>query len=424
MRLRSVGRAAFHAARAMRSSQSPRRGDVVVLLVNPAHARIFESVGERLDARGIRTFLLFESHARGESHGRRRSGRLVDQLTPRRAAGLLAFESRTMRALSRGTRDFEELVGAATAQRMRVALSESIGRIALYAACLDAVATRGPSVLAAFNEIGRWSRILPVVARRHGVPSLDIAHAEPADHLAVQGTTYDHYAVFGPRSTSVLVRAGLARDRIHEVGAPRFDALIARHPDAAAPPGMRRIVFASQWLTGAMTEHVKERTIEAVLAVASAVAPCDLVFRRHPIESDMIAERVIASTPHEGVSIRIEGEKDLYADLDGAWLLITGWSNTVFEAALSNVPALCINMTGQAPPMPFVTDGLALGVDDEPSAITVARSLLIPRTWLSTLHQARAAITEHLGPLDGKATERLTTLIEALGRRDGPAGHD
>jgi hypothetical protein len=411
--LRSAVRALYHGALALRPTESPRPGDIIALVVNPAHARILEPVSRALDERGVRTFTVYESHARATGGAAERSCRLVDRLTPRHTADLLAFELHARRALKDATREFGEIVGGVAAGRLRTALSEAIGRLALYATCINELADRGPSVLVGFNEIGRWSRILPAVGRRAGVPTLDVAHAEAADADAIEGASYDRFAVFGPRSQRVLEQAGIDASAIVQVGAPRFDALIARHRDAAAPRH-RRLVFASQWITGPMTEEAKAMTVRAALAAAAAAAPCELVIQRHPIERDDIAARVAAAEPADGVLLRAGEPGDLYAALDGAWLLVTGWSNAVFEAVLSNVPALCINATGGPAPMPFVEDGIALGATDPETAAAAARTLLPTSAWLNAVGRARTNLADHLGPLDGRATERLVELILSM----------
>ncbi len=411
--LRSIMRAVRHGASGLRPTQHPRPGDVVALVVNPAHARILAPVRRMLEERGVGTFTVFESHARGARSGGDGSCRLVDLLTPRRTTGLLGFELRVRRHLTDATSEFERIVDAGTAARMRSAVSEAIGRVALYATCIDELAEYGPSLLVGFNEIGRWSRILPEVGRRAGIPTLDVAHAEAADAAAIEGATYDRFAVFGHRSRRVLERAGVPPTAIVEVGAPRFDALVARHGHPAVP-AERRIVFASQWVTGAMSEAVKAATVRATLAAAAAAAPCQLVIQRHPIERDDIAASIVASTRMDGVRVVTGEPAGLYDALDGAWLLVTGWSNAVFEAVLSNVPALCINATGGPTPMPFVEEGIALGATDANTAATAVRSLLPPQAWLDAVARARAHLVEHLGPLDGRATDRLADLIVSL----------
>jgi glycosyltransferase involved in cell wall biosynthesis len=121
-----------------------------------------------------------------------------------------------------------------------------------------------------------------------------------------------------------------------------------------------------------------------------------------------------------GPPVRVERDEDLYDTLDGAWLLVTGWSNTVFEAALSGVPSLCVSIPGSQPPVDFAADGIALGGTDEASAAAAARRLLDDGAWRQAVTDARAALADRLGPLDGRASERLADLVLELSRRTTP----
>ena len=148
------------------------------------------------------------------------------------------------------------------------------------------------------------------------------------------------------------------------------------------------------------------------MAAAAAAAPCELIIQRHPIERDEIAAQVARSATTPGVTVRNGEPRDLYQALDGAWLLATGWSNTVFEAALSNVPVLSINATDGPPPMPFVEEGIALGATNGAEAAAAVRSLLRSNAqWIDAVERAREALVDHLGPLDGRATERVVQLV-------------
>jgi hypothetical protein len=413
----SLLRAAARVFAALRPARRPLAGDVAVLVLTPAQARILRATHDALAARGLRVFALFESHSRGLRDERVPSARLADQLDARRALRLLGYEARLAAGLGELTADFPGLVGPEVARRLERALASAMGRIALYASCLDAVAGARPGVMATFNEIGRSSRLLPAAARRRGIPSLDIAHAEAADADAIRGIAYDRIAVFGPAAARVMQRAGVDPERVIQVGAPRFDELLRRHPEVPPMPAARRVVFASQWITGAMTAEVKRRTLEVALAAAAAADAQELVVRPHPIERDDVTATVLARRGAAGPPVRVEREEDLYDTLDGAWLLVTGWSNTVFEASLAGVPSLCVSIPGSTPPVDFAADGIALGATDEASAASVARRLLDKGAWRQAVTDARAALADRLGPLDGRAAERLADLVLDLSRR-------
>jgi len=275
----------------------------------------------------------------------------------------------------------------------------------------------------AFDEVGTWGRILPAVAARHGLASLDLPHAEVADADAVRGAGYDRLAVYGPRAATRLAEAGIDRGRIVVIGAPRFDALVGTggevdamvQPDAAGP-----VVFAAQYVAGAMTAEGLRTCLSAAAAAAGALAPSDLVIVPHPAEPHgTIAALAAAQTLPPGVRLRI-ADDGLHAALRGARLLVTGWSNSVFEAALLGVPSISVSPGGVAP-VDFAAEGLAIGVSDAAEAARAAAALLDPAARAEAVRRARASLPEHLGPLDGRAAERAARLVRELERAPLPA---
>jgi hypothetical protein len=56
-----------------------------------------------------------------------------------------------------------------------------------------------------------------------------------------------------------------------------------------------------------------------------------------------------------------------------------------------------------------------------PGAAAAARSLIEATTRAAVVARARAALTEHLGPLDGLASERAAALMIELAQSCGAA---
>jgi len=282
---------------------------------------------------------------------------------------------------------------------------------------LGSVARRWrPSLLVALDEVGTWARLLPEVARRHGVPSLDLPHAEAADPSAIRGAGYDRMAVYGERAAAVLERAGIGRERIVQIGAPRFDALLAnglpRLAAAASPDtGPRRVIHAAQYVTGAMTAAVMAECSRAALAVASAAAPAELVVVPHPADPNGSVRATDADDP--AVTVRRAERETLQDLLPGAWAMVTGWSNSVFEAAIVGVPSVTIDPGGVAP-VDFASAGLARGADGAATAAEVASSFLDEEVRQAAIRRAREALPAHIGPLDGCATRRAARLMLEL----------
>jgi len=292
--------------------------------------------------------------------------RLAELLHPRVVPALLRHAAATRSRLVRATAAWGAVLSPGRAAELRRIAAAELARIALGAAALSSVARRWqPSLLVAFDEVGTWARLLPAVGRRFGVPTLDLPHAEAADPVAIRGAGYDRMAVYGPRAALVLDAAGIPRERVVEIGAPRFDLLVAEAEaeSGSAPGSGHRVVFAAQYVQGAMTRELVELSFLGALAAAEVLAPSELVVVPHPAEQAGLAASIAgAHAPPAGVAVRIARAGGLHAELPGATLLLTGWSNSVFEAALAGVPAITVSPPGVAP-VDFAAEGLALAAE-------------------------------------------------------------
>jgi len=298
---------------------------------------------------------------------------------------------------------------AALAARTRI--EAGLGAVGLS----SAVRQVRPRVLATYDEVGSWGRLVAAVAARHGLVSVDLPHAEAVDAIAIAGGGFDAWAVFGPRSAATLRVAGIPAERIVTVGAARFDALV-RDPSVPQPAGPRTILFASQYIGGpVVTRTVKERTLALALGAAAAAAPARLIVVPHPAESDDVTRQLLRSaSPRPGLEVGVASDRTLHDLLPGAWLLLTGSSQSVLDATAAGVPSVTLNATGGADPVPYAAEGLALGAADEAAAAAAIGSLLDGEARERQLARARAALEAHIGPLDGRAAERTARLLAGL----------
>lgn len=403
-----------------RGVAAPGPDPIVAIVRLPARMAILDPIGAELERRGSGLSTVRVARA-AEGAAEAESPRLLDLLRPGSTAGVLAYQPRLAAAMRRISGAPGPGLDALSAATLRVVAARELPRIAIGAAAIESLIRRWrPSLLISFDEVGTWSRIIPRVARRHGVPSLNLPHAEAADPVAIAGSDYDTYAVFGPRAAHVLVAAGIEPDRIVQIGAPHFDALIAR-PAAQLPEATsaspRRILFAAQYVQGAMTAAGLEACHRAALAIAAAVAPAEVVVVPHPAQAPGEIEAIVAAVPAPpGVAVRVDAGAGLHTSIDDAWLLVTGWSNSVFEAALRRVPAIMVDAEHVAP-VGYAAEGLAIGVATEAAAASAARALLDPGFRAATIDRAVGALATHLGPLDGRSAARAADLIESMARR-------
>ena len=398
---------------------SAGEGPVTVLARDLTHYPVIARLGEELREAGVACAVVLTGRAARSAPLRRLPARRLERFLPARLfPGLLALEARRIARLRSASQRWPALVGDDDARIGRDAVRRELSRISLGAAALSGVVARWrPSLLVAFDEVGTWARLLPAVGKRHGVPTLDLPHAEASDAAAIRGAGYDRMAVYGRRAAEVLRSAGIPPQRVSEIGAPRFDPLLAMVRDTPPTPEQRRVVYAAQYPAGAMTPQLLALCRDAAVAVARVVAPAELVVVPHPADPSPPGPLPDAGP---AVAVRQAGSDGLHRELVGAWAMVTGWSNSVFEAAIAGVPSIAVAAAGVAP-VDFAADGLALAAPDLDAASEVARSLLDAAIHGSAVATAQGALMEHIGPLDGRATERAAALaLEMV--RPIPAG--
>jgi len=394
---------------------------IVVLVRERVHLEALRSIERELAARRGPPLLavLVGRAARSRHTEGPRSVPLERLLHPALVPELLRLQARLPGRLRAATRAWDDMLGPGDAERLRRVASEELPRIGLAAFALaSAIRRLHPSLVGGFDEVGTWARLAPALARAHATASLDIPHAEAADAEAIRGAGYDRMAVYGPRAAGVLRAAGIPPERIVEVGAPRFDALSTRYPASASAVAPPRVVFAAQYLAGGMTTDALRLSYLGAVAAAERLAPSDLIVRPHPAEPPGTIAAVVAEGPRpELVRIEVESSRSLHELLDGARLLVTAWSNSVFEAALLGVPAIAIIPAGVTDPVRFAAEKLAVGVATPEQAADAADRLRDPAEQFAVVEQARAALAQHIGPPDGLASSRVAVLMITMATR-------
>jgi hypothetical protein len=376
----------------------------------PVHVRLLDPVRLALRASGTGPVVVARVGIAAADAGCAAAGPRLEAFLDRAAAA----------ALLRGGRMPERVVAAAWAeldpdgQRLaRHAATELPSLRAAATAVSAGIRRSGARVVVTYDEVGRWGRLLAEAARHAGVPSVDLPHAESVDPEAMRGMGYDRIAVFGPVSAERVERAGVEPERIVVVGSPGLDALVER-AQGVAPVEPRRIVFASQYVAGVMTAEVKERTVATAMEAVTIAAPCELVGVPHPVERDDTLSRLLSSAVPPGVRTRVAPVGSLHDELIGAWLLVTGSSQSVIEATAAGVPSLTINRTGGPDPVPYASEGMSLGAESDDEARAAIGSLLDPATRSAVLSRAVASLERHVGPLDGGAARRIADLIAGM----------
>jgi hypothetical protein len=422
LRLRTahVGRLAAAAIASAVSWRAPHPGarPIVALIAASVHVETLLRIeGHMQERAGEALTLVRVGRAAAASVPHAFAPRLGTLLDPALVPGLLAHVATLGTAMGPATAGWRTLLPRDRAAELRTIATDALGRIALGSTGLGSVARRWqPALLVAMDEVGTWARLLPAVGHRYDIPSLDLPHAEATDPIAIRGAGYDRLAVYGPKAATVMAAAGIGPERVTQIGAPRFDPLIAAE-GTVAPSHPCRVVFAAQYLQRAMTRELLDHAFAGAIAAGETLAPAEVVVVPHPAEQPgLIAGIVAARDAPAGVSVRLAAPGTLHAELPGATLLVTGWSMAILEAAICGVPAIMVVPAGVAP-VDFSADGLALSVADPASTAAAARSLQDPAVRADAISRARLAVVARLGPLDGRASERAARImLEMAGR--------
>jgi hypothetical protein len=390
--------------------------DIVALVSHPVHASLFEPIRAHLGSRAS-VLTVDASTNRRHSDPIRGAARLTAHLEPGLAPSLASHAVAVDRQFREAPAGWIGLLEPDRAEHLVGLLRRGLPLIALDAArLLTLLRRRRPALVACFNESGILARIVPAAARHIDarIRVVDLPHAEAADPWGTAGTSYDAVAVYGPRAAQAMETAGIPAERIVQIGPLRYDALLTRPPQ---PPGEspRRVVLAAQPADPtkpAFSAAVKREVLLAAIAASAELRPAELLIVPHPTETDGVTREVLAETSiPAGVDVRSLSAGTLHEALAGAWLLVTGASQAVFEAVVSGVPAITINATGAEDPVTFAREGLALGATSIAETAHLAQGLLEPARRMEAIATAREALGDRLGPLDGQAAARAAEWL-------------
>jgi hypothetical protein len=278
-----------------------------------------------------------------------------------------------------------------------------------------------PSLLVVVDETGLVGKAVALQGRHLGIPTLNVQHGVRTDSPWIEDQLFDRFAVFGPTTSEVFLQRGNDPSIFVPTGAPRYDRLFRRRglksrQQVAAELGLdasRPIVtFASQHAWGRMTPTVKRETLLALLR-ACRQAGVQLVVKLRHGQPDYVPVEAMRDPGWEHVKVAIE--YDLYNLLNASDVVATAYSTVGMEAVALGKPLLIVNLTGQPDPIPYVEEGVALGVY-QPDRVSAAMSHLLTtgqphRDWAQ---RRQDFIRRHLTSDDGRSAERLAHLMREM----------
>lgn len=273
-----------------------------------------------------------------------------------------------------------------------------------------------------YGGLARWATV-------RGIPTLHVPHANsymlPEYGPDLHETSICDAIAATPHMADFYRERGYAGE-IHITGSPLFDRWAAYEKDRVwaqrclnLDPARPVVVYASSWGQRTNARDNLERFDAALIAMLTAAAnhpDWQLVIKMHPGEPAN-AERAYAQAAQDyGVDVVITRQY-LELVLSAADVLVAlGPSNVLVDAALMDVPGICLRLPG------FQMDGAAVveiepstGAQDDADALAAAieRALTIEGQAEWTAQRADL-IYRNAYLADGKATARVATLCKEL----------
>ena len=322
---------------------------------------------------------------------------------------------------------------------LQAILQERLPELAsLVASFMVALQGERIDVVVLANDQDLPGRLLVSVARQLGIPSLVVDHGLTCDIQQPRGfleVHADRMANWGEGNRQLMLRHGVAPERLVVTGAPMFEAELRapRMPKAALcrrlgiDPRMQIVVYAGHPddLGYTSRDWDQAELIARLDQAVQGIPDVRLVVRPHPSDRAMSFAHLLQE---RGSVAAVTREVNLYHLLANCDLLVTETSTVGLEAMLFDKPVLVVNLRGRPDLVPYVERGAALGVYDPCDLEPALVAALSDEATRERLRAGREAfLTYYLDRLDGHSAERVVELIlqidsEARSRRDRPCG--
>jgi len=255
--------------------------------------------------------------------------------------------------------------------------------------------------------------------KKHKIPTLTSISAIDTDNARsyMKHLHADKIAAMGNRSKDVYVKSGIEGDRIAVTGVAQFDRLFNRDKEqdkqvvvgCGVDLSKRIVVFTTQPISPAETQEMLSGVIDAVLKMTDT----QLVIKVHPRE-EMEAYQAIAEK-YQNPRVCVVKDIDLYALISNCELLIAKSSTTALEAMMIGKPVVTFDLSGQPGPVPYATEGAAIGVYRQEDIEEAIQRALHDEETRSRLKAGRDKFVRNwAGEPDGKASWRIVTLMKEM----------
>lgn len=283
--------------------------------------------------------------------------------------------------------------------------------------------TMPPMLLLSADDADQRARVLALVARAAGVPTLLVQQGlSRPDFPEFALRCHEAIAAMGPASRDDMVRQGVPPADVTVTGHPGFDRLLDQtgrdvtRAEFGVGPAERLIVLASQpRVPGAFERPLaREAAMRALMTAVGSHRGVHLLVKPHPGDDPRELADLAGATPRVHVVDRRRSIEPLIAASD---LLATFFSTTALQALFAGRPVLTLDLGSERGAEPFVESRATSVARTDEDVVQAVRDLAggtpVPRARTA----AAGVFVERLAHrADGRAAERVADLAETLMR--------
>jgi len=275
-----------------------------------------------------------------------------------------------------------------------------------------------PKVIVSLHSYPTMAMALVRYADELGIAKIVLQHGSLGHWHLLQGAArFDEALVWGGHGADVFAWQLGPETKITQTGHSAYDraakANIHVPADVAALRKDRSalVVLATQPNEAEYYDDYPSWWMSGV-AEACRELGAALVVKVHPADPHMQLYEQLLAAELDTVTIVEHGRYGLDELLAAADAMVTRSSTVVFEANLIGTPTITIDLSGRDDRVPYAEMGGAVGVYERRDILPQLRGVLFDEKLREDLAQKRDEfMPAHVGPTDGKATERMSSII-------------
>ncbi len=254
-----------------------------------------------------------------------------------------------------------------------------------------------------------------MVAERAGIPTVMLQHGLDCERYYLEDTFATVVATWGEaRANRYRQLSNRQPDRIEATGNPAYDRL--RLPESIDDRGnywlwTTRPHVSSKCLSPSRWPQEGLSILEAFVDCLTAVPSARLVIKPHPFDyTELYRERVARSSVADRIEISQSSLDDL---IDDAAVVVSEDSTAGMDAMFRGKPLCHVHLAATTPVTPFVDYGAALPAfsADQLLGSLQRASELASKEKKALLDGQRQFLNDHAGECDGRARERVVSLV-------------